>query len=59
MEKVTNETDRAKVERLANLAKRDQEPSPNPRYRGMTVREVARALLRPTKPAGSKSAKPK
>ena len=37
-------------ERLVLLRKLDSTPSPNPRYKGMTPGQAARALMRPRKP---------
>ena len=34
-------------ERLAKLAELDRQPSPNPRYKGMTPGDAARAMMRP------------
>ena len=49
-------TDRPKLteeERLALLRKWDNTPSPNPRYKGMTPGQAARAMTRPRKPKPS------
>lgn len=40
-------TSRAEKERLARMAELDRQPSPNPRYRGMTPGDAARAMMRP------------
>lgn len=37
-------------ERLAKLRERDNTPSPNPRYKGMTPGQAARAMMRPWRP---------
>ena len=36
-------------ERLAKLREWDNTPSPNPRYKGMTPGQAARAMMRPRK----------
>ena len=47
MNTIPKKIDRIEAERLANLAKRDKEPSPNPRYKGMTPGDAAQAIMRP------------
>ena len=47
MTKATKEAKQAERERLDKLAERDRELSPNPRYKGMTPGDAARAILRP------------
>lgn len=36
-------------ERLAKLREWDNKPSPNPRYKGLTPGQAARAMMRPRK----------
>jgi len=48
MKKTTDKQSEKK--RLAKLAERDREPSPNPRYKGMTPGDAARAIMRPRQP---------
>jgi hypothetical protein len=46
-------TDKPKLteeERLAKLREWDNTPSPNPRYKGLTPAQAARAMMRPRKP---------
>ena len=50
-------TTRTEKEHLAKLSDLDLQPSPNPRYRGMTRGDAARAMMRPrqvTRPSPSK-----
>ena len=50
MKETPKESERTERERLAKLAERDREPSPNPRYKGMTPGDAARAIMRPQRP---------
>jgi len=46
-EGLTKDVEQAEQQRPATLADGDRQPSPNPRYKGMTPGDAARAILRP------------
>ena len=49
MRKTTDKPKLTEEERLAKIREWDNKPSPNPRYKGLTPGQAARAMMRPRK----------